>query len=390
MAPHNSPQVSFSADTEFPIQVDSLERFQSLLDSFKHKLFLTLTSGEPVSTSSTIKIFETKTYKIGKLTLKRTEKTITNPEELPNPVFNPDEYTIEDLWAVLAKQGKLRKLRVLLVGRKVKGSLATSLMSKKRRMRPIINREDTAKWLTIRKVVFDKLTEQQKAEWGLLSGLMVVSKGGRLLDPGHGIKKREEVIMEGLQLQGVPTISNRLATRPVISISSPCAYSTHGTNEYPERPGNLPRWRPPSSETAPQFGPALAALEQRVRQLEIESQFAASERAPNFTGRGRARLSKNLCTNSTGCGSWASNRVVSVRESSSSILDSEGSESVRSGHESEDTEGGYKWYVDEVGQQAEAKSQSDYRVSILADTSIGSDMRAECMSPVDWVAFADS
>ncbi|RPB22112.1 hypothetical protein L211DRAFT_869513 [Terfezia boudieri ATCC MYA-4762] len=372
MATHNSPPVPFSSNAVFPIQVDNLEKFQSLLDSFKHKLFLNLTSADHVSTSRTIKILETKTYKIGKLTLKRTEKTITEPEELliPDPVFNPDEYTIEDLWAVLAKQGKLRKLRVLLIGRQVKGSLTASLMNKmsrKRKMRPIINREDTAKWLIIRKAVFDGLTEQEKNEWGLLSGLMVVSKGGRLLDPDYS-NKREKTIEERPLLQEVPETSDPLTTIPSINISS------QNASEYPER---LERRR--LITTATEFQPTLASLEQRVRQLEIGSQLAASEQAQNFTDRGNPQLPKELRTNLPAGRSRAGNREASARGPSSSIAGLRGSEFSGSTYDSEDSEDGGVWY----GDQAETKSQSNY-----TESSVGSDLRHECMSPLDWVAFA--
>ena len=393
MAAHSSPPVPFSSDTEFPIQVDNLEQFQSLLDSFKHKLFLNLTSTESISSSSTIKILETKTYKIGKLVLKRTEKTITNPEELelPIPVFNPDEYTIEDLWTVLAKQGKLRKLRVLLLGRRVKGSLAASIMKKmnrKRKIRPIINREDTAKWLTIRKAVFDKLTEQQKAEWGLLSGLMVVSKGGRLLDLKHG-DKQEEVIQEGPQLQRIPTDSNRSTTKSITNISTPCAYPTHRTDEHPKRPGNFPRVRQPSTPTTTELQPALAALEQRVRQLEIgsRSQPASSEPIQNFTGknfigRSHSQLLKGPVTKPPEGGRMG-NREASARGPSPSILSFEGSGSTGGNYGTEDDEEDEDdWYEGDV------ETQSEYSVSMLSDSSIGSALRNECMSPVDWVAFA--
>jgi len=383
MKSHNSP-----VGTAFPIQVDSLEQFQTILDSFKHKLFLVLTSVEPISASSSIKILETKTYKIGKLTLKRTEKTITDPEELPNLVFNPDEYTIEDLWAVLAKQGKLRKLRMLLMGRKVKGSLAMSVMRNMNRgskKRTIINKEDTAKWLTIRKVVFDKLTEKQKDEWGLLSGLMVVSKGGRLL--GHGQdKKRTEVKGEEPQLRGVPTTSNRLATRPVISISKACAHSAGRTDEYPERPGNFPRVRPPSTFTIE----ALASLEQRVRQLEIRSQFTGTEWTQSLepTGRSCGQAPKHLATNSPHDGSWAGNHEALSKGPRSGILGFEGYESSESGCESEGSEDGDELYEDNMEEQVETRSLPDHRVSMFCNTSTGSDIRNECMSPVDWVAFA--
>jgi len=359
MAAHNSPSVPFSSDAEFPIQVDNLKQFQSLLDSFKHRLFLTLTSAEHISSSSSIKILETKTYKIGKLTLKRTEKTITDPEEvpLPNPIFSPDEYTIEDLWTVLAKQGKVRKLRVLLIGRKVKSSLATSIMnkiSKNRRIRPIINREDTAKWVTIRKAVFDKLTEEQKAEWGLLSGLMVVSRGGKLLDLDRSDKKRE-VIQEKPQLQRTPTNSSRSTTKPVINISTPHAHSTNRTDEYPQRPGNIPRVRKPSTAITTELQPAMAALEERVRQLEIGSR-------PPVTAH--AQMRNVLATNSP-------------QESAGS---SYGSEDDEDGEDREDNEDDDEWSV-------ETQSQSDHSLSKLSDSSIGS-LRNECMSPVDWVAFA--
>ncbi|KAF8433130.1 hypothetical protein BGX38DRAFT_220991 [Terfezia claveryi] len=394
MAAHDSPPVAFSSDAEFPIWVDSLEQFHSLLDSFKHRLFLTLTSVDPVSTSSSTKVLETTTYKIGKLTLKRTERTITDPKDvpLPSPVFNPDDYTIEDLWAVLAKQGKVRKLRVLLFGRQVKGSLTTSLMNKisrKRKMRPIINGEDSAKWLIIRKAVFEGLTELQKIEWGLLSGLMVVSKGGRLLDPDYSCK-REKVIEEEPQLQEVPTSSNPLTTRPASGIST---HSIHRAGEYPQRPGNIPRVgrQATSITTATEFQPTLAALEQRIRELEVGSQLAAgsqyssiltlNDRAQNFTGRGNAQLPKNLGTNLPAGGSRGNNREASAVGPSSSTLGRKGSEVSGNAYDSEDSEDGGVSYEEQV-------SQVDYSSSMHSHSTIGSDLRKECTSPLDWVAFA--
>ncbi|KAF8431878.1 hypothetical protein BGX38DRAFT_283998 [Terfezia claveryi] len=296
------------------------------------------------------------------------QKVITGPEEevpIPDLVFNPDEYTIEDLWTVLAKQGKLRKLRVLLMGRKVKGSLAMTLMNKmsrERNMCPIINREDTAKWLILRKYVFDELSELQKIEWGLLSGLMVVSKGGRLLDPNYSNK------------QEVLTTSNPLTTGPVTNISTLYAHTTHRAGEYLQRLGNIPRVRRRSITSATDSQATLASLEERVRQLEMGSQLSVSEGAQSFTGRGNAQLPKDLGTNLPAGGSRGDNREASAVRSSSSTLGLQGCEFSDSVYYSEDSEDGGELYEEQTG----SKSQSVY-----------SDCRRECQSPVDWVALAD-
>ena len=77
------------------------------------------------------------------------------------------------------------------------------------------------------------------------------------------------------------------------------------------------------------------------------------------------------------------NREAFARGPSPSILSFEGSESTRSNYETEDDEeDDGDWYEGDV------ETQSEYSVSMLYDSSIGSALRNECMSPVDWVAFA--
>ncbi|KAF8423383.1 hypothetical protein EV426DRAFT_603313 [Tirmania nivea] len=180
-------------------------------------------------------------------------------------------------------------------------------------------------WVTIRRIVFDQLTEQQKAEWGLLSGLMAVSKGGRLLDLSHDNKRKEE-IQEGPQLQGAPTITNHSDTRPIIKISAPSAHLTHESNEYPDRPGNFPRVRPQQTMIITALDPTIASLQERVHQLEIESK-----------SEGR---------------SWLGNRGAFARRLSLGLWENEESEFT----ESECSEDSDETYADEVKQQANNES----------------------------------
>lgn len=215
---------------EYPVLVLDQGQFTALVNCMKYKLFCNLEL-VPVTVLTTRTVVTTKTTRIGRFTLKESrDEQVTESNELPKAqAFNPDDYTVQELWGVISKQRKFRKLRVMLMGRSVKSGLsATAILekiSRRRRLQPVINKDGVARWVVIRKAVYDKLSEEKKAEWALLTALMVVSRGGKLFEVADNqggsksVKGDESSLTSGPpSTSSIPAVKTR--TRDQASVSS--------------------------------------------------------------------------------------------------------------------------------------------------------------------------
>ena len=269
---------------EYPVLVLDQEQFTALVNCMKYKLFCNLEL-VPVTVLTTRKVVTTKTTRIGRFTLQESrDEQVTESNELPKvQTFDPDVYTVQELWRVVSKQRRFRRFRVMLMGRRVKSGLsATAILekiSKRRRLRPVINRDDVARWVVIRKSVYDKLSEEKKAEWALVTALMVVSRGGILFEVSDNQGGSKSVTAEGSSVassppsttsfQGMPAARARtkdqtsvasapvVTATPVVKPSSSRSWKAEKQPEQREKRSLITKWQAESPKLTEEKQPLV-------------------------------------------------------------------------------------------------------------------------------------